>query len=219
MLENEQTSTAAIFSGSAVTMSIRSIGIALFIVMAPTIPLRRNLRDHGRHRLPQYRYITTKRCCLGHQRGRRTPEDTEGRSQRPEYRKDGGIAVFLCACQKGTVARTPEKEIIVFGKTCRPRVIRQIGSRNKRRRSSRSIADRGKSSERRYTCDQSYQIAALRRIFALKSRIHFRGVVFCVFPCQVSLRRCLVFLLVLTPAYAAEEGLASPDIRENGDSG
>ena len=39
MLENEQTSTAAIFSGSAVTMSIRSIGIALFIVMVSTIPL------------------------------------------------------------------------------------------------------------------------------------------------------------------------------------
>lgn len=39
MLENEQVPTAAIFTRSAVTMSIRSIGIALFIIMVSTMPL------------------------------------------------------------------------------------------------------------------------------------------------------------------------------------
>ena len=39
ILENEQTSASDILSRSAVAMSIRSIGIALFIVLVSTIPL------------------------------------------------------------------------------------------------------------------------------------------------------------------------------------
>jgi len=118
MLENEQTSTAAIFSGSAVTMSIRSIGIALFIVMVSTIPLA---VESERPWTPQtasvplhnnreevLAWVTREEDELL----RTLREDLSGQN----IGRTAAQGIFSAPAKKGTVARTPEKEIIVSEK-------------------------------------------------------------------------------------------------------
>ena len=118
MLENEQTSTAAIFSGSAVTMSIRSIGIALFIVMVSTIPLAVEserpwtpqavsvpLHNNGEEVLA---WVTREEDELL----RTLREDLSGQN----IGRTAAQGIFSAPAKKGTVARTPEKEIIVSEK-------------------------------------------------------------------------------------------------------
>lgn len=119
MLENEQTSTAAIFSGSAVTMSIRSIGIALFIVMVSTIPLAVEserpwtpqtasvpLHNNGEEVLA---WVTREEDELL----RTLREDLSGQN----IGRTAAQGIFSAPAKKGTVARTPEKEIIVSEKS------------------------------------------------------------------------------------------------------
>ena len=118
MLENEQTSTAAIFSGSAVTMSIRSIGIALFIVMVSTIPLA---VESERPWTPQAVSVPV------HNNGEEVlawvtrEEDELLRTLREDLSgqnigRTAAQGIFSAPAKKGTVAGTPEKEIIVSEK-------------------------------------------------------------------------------------------------------